>query len=166
MAPRLRVCAALSVLQFISVLPAPISAQDVQSPWKDSATGFGPDVGLSKTWNASFPLLEGIASLRINSSGATGSDGGSNTGADLSRRDDKDFWLRVMPLGASITQGVHSSDDNGYRKWIREQLRWEGWQVNSEAFIAPVNVNNKLLTCSGYSGWIGADGYYERQGNS
>jgi hypothetical protein len=35
-----------------------------------------------------------------------------------------------MPLGASITVGYRSSDGNGYRKWLREQLRYEGWDVD------------------------------------
>lgn len=35
-----------------------------------------------------------------------------------------------MPLGASITQGVASTDGNGYRKWLRSQLRFKGWKVN------------------------------------
>jgi hypothetical protein len=38
--------------------------------------------------------------------------------------------LRIMPLGASITQGWTSSDENGYRKHIRDKLRFEGWKVN------------------------------------
>ncbi|XEU97574.1 hypothetical protein FSHL1_002860 [Fusarium sambucinum] len=48
----------------------------------------------------------------------------------LDRRAAKDFYLRVMPLGASITQGYKSSDGNGYRKWLRAQLRYKGWKVN------------------------------------
>lgn len=46
------------------------------------------------------------------------------------RRDAKDFYLRVMPLGASITQGLKSTDGNGYRRWLRAQLRYHGWKVN------------------------------------
>jgi hypothetical protein len=160
MAPKFRVCAVLLALQSVSALPAQVGAQDVISPWKDTATGFGPDVGLAKTWNASFPLVEGIASSMTTNGGAAGSDV-----VGLNRRAAKDFWLRVMPLGASITQGIHSSDDNGYRKWIREQLRWEGWQVNSEGFMAPTDVNVKLLTLAGYSGGIRTDWDNERQGN-
>ncbi|KAH6611487.1 hypothetical protein Trco_001507 [Trichoderma cornu-damae] len=141
MAPKLRLSAVLLVLQFISVLPTAASAVDYVSPWKNTTTGFGPDVGLDATWNASFPLYEGTTPLPANNSGATGSDGGNSTGVDLGRRDAGNstgaglrrrdagnFWLRVMPLGASITQGIHSSDNNGFRKWIRQQLRWKGWQ--------------------------------------
>ena len=40
------------------------------------------------------------------------------------------FFLRIMPLGASITEGVVSPDRSGYRKWIRDQLRFSGWKVN------------------------------------
>lgn len=48
----------------------------------------------------------------------------------LEARDAKPFALRIMPLGASITTGLKSSDKNGYRIWIREQLRHAGWEVN------------------------------------
>jgi hypothetical protein len=40
------------------------------------------------------------------------------------RRDTKPFYLRLMPLGASSTQGVNSADGNGYRKWLRSELRY------------------------------------------
>ncbi|KAF4968093.1 hypothetical protein FSARC_4454 [Fusarium sarcochroum] len=50
--------------------------------------------------------------------------------SELDRRAAKDFYLRVMPLGASITQGYKSTDGNGYRKWLRAQLRFRGWKVN------------------------------------
>lgn len=42
---------------------------------------------------------------------------------------DEKFVLRILPVGASITLGYKSTDGNGYRDWIRRQLRWEGWQV-------------------------------------
>lgn len=48
---------------------------------------------------------------------------------NISRRAD-DFYLRIMPLGASITQGYGSVDNNGYRKWLRQQLRFKGYKVN------------------------------------
>ncbi|CEL02278.1 hypothetical protein ASPCAL03450 [Aspergillus calidoustus] len=48
----------------------------------------------------------------------------------LAARDSKPFLLRVMPLGASITVGYQSSDGNGYRKPLREQLRYAGWGVD------------------------------------
>lgn len=44
-----------------------------------------------------------------------------------------DFYLRIMPLGASITKGDPAPPDshgNGYRKPLRDQLRFEGWKVN------------------------------------
>jgi lysophospholipase L1-like esterase len=54
--------------------------------------------------------------------------------SDLSRRQDppvnETFYLRICPLGASITNGFRSSDGNGYRKSLRDQLRWNGWAVN------------------------------------
>jgi hypothetical protein len=51
-------------------------------------------------------------------------------GGKLSRRATKDEYLRILPLGASITQGVDSSTGNGYRKPLRDKLRSEGWLVN------------------------------------
>ncbi|KAE8155227.1 hypothetical protein BDV25DRAFT_146356 [Aspergillus avenaceus] len=48
----------------------------------------------------------------------------------LNVRAEKPFTLRVMPLGASITYGLKSTDGNGYRRWIRQQLRHSGWWVN------------------------------------
>jgi hypothetical protein len=39
-------------------------------------------------------------------------------------------WLRIMPLGASITQGVGSSPQDGYRKPLRDHLRSLGYKVN------------------------------------
>lgn len=47
--------------------------------------------------------------------------------------DEKPFWLRVMPLGASITAGTNGppgNDKNGYRKFLRDELVSQGWKVN------------------------------------
>ncbi|PGH28257.1 hypothetical protein AJ80_00148 [Polytolypa hystricis UAMH7299] len=38
--------------------------------------------------------------------------------------------LRTMPLGASITYGTKSSDGNGYRKHLRDQLSSSGYTVD------------------------------------
>jgi lysophospholipase L1-like esterase len=38
-------------------------------------------------------------------------------------------FLRIMPLGASITAGQHSSDNNGYRQAFRSALRNEGYPL-------------------------------------
>ncbi|QKX57197.1 uncharacterized protein TRUGW13939_04305 [Talaromyces rugulosus] len=38
--------------------------------------------------------------------------------------------LRILPLGASITWGYLSSTGNGYRKPLRDKLRYQGWQVD------------------------------------
>jgi hypothetical protein len=48
----------------------------------------------------------------------------------LQKPDNGTFLLRIMPLGASITLGYGSTDHNGYRKPLRQQLRYAGWQVN------------------------------------
>ncbi|KAL3431446.1 hypothetical protein BDV09DRAFT_188416 [Aspergillus tetrazonus] len=41
-----------------------------------------------------------------------------------------DLELRILPLGASITWGLKSETHNGYRKYLRDQLRFDGWEVN------------------------------------
>lgn len=50
------------------------------------------------------------------------------------RADPQDFYLRIMPLGASITAGDPKAPGdegkNGYRKNLRDQLRFDGWKVN------------------------------------
>ncbi|KAJ5817786.1 hypothetical protein N7447_007794 [Penicillium robsamsonii] len=38
--------------------------------------------------------------------------------------------LRILPLGASITWGLLSPTGNGYRKHLRDQLRFDGWNVD------------------------------------
>ncbi|KAI7785936.1 hypothetical protein LA080_005597 [Diaporthe eres] len=40
------------------------------------------------------------------------------------------FYARILPLGASIVQGRGSSSGNGFRKFLRDQLRKDGWRVN------------------------------------
>jgi hypothetical protein len=54
--------------------------------------------------------------------------------ADLNLRkrqsNPKPFYLRILPLGASIVEGYESSDGTGFRKLLRNQLRWKGWPVN------------------------------------
>ncbi|KAE8145759.1 hypothetical protein BDV25DRAFT_144353 [Aspergillus avenaceus] len=50
--------------------------------------------------------------------------------SSLRARESKPFTLRIMPLGASITTGYKSSDENGYRISLRQQLRYAGWEVN------------------------------------
>lgn len=42
------------------------------------------------------------------------------------------FYLRILPLGASITWGMgsESAGGNGYRKYLRDALRYDGWNVN------------------------------------
>jgi hypothetical protein len=48
------------------------------------------------------------------------------------RADAGDFYLRIMPLGASIVAGDYSQDKqgNGFRKFTRDQLREQKWKVN------------------------------------
>ncbi|SPO03558.1 uncharacterized protein DNG_06241 [Cephalotrichum gorgonifer] len=54
------------------------------------------------------------------------------SGSSLQRRAGN-FYLRIMPLGASITYGdphPPTTGGRGYRKYIRDQLRSRGWSVN------------------------------------
>ncbi|KAL2833014.1 hypothetical protein BDW59DRAFT_157153 [Aspergillus cavernicola] len=38
--------------------------------------------------------------------------------------------LRILSLGASLTWGLLSTSGNGYRKPLRDQLRFDGWEVD------------------------------------
>lgn len=100
---------------------------DGPSPYAD---GIAPDVTIADGWNSTFPDFEGI---ERSYPALVGGNDGINASEDASRlvpRAAKDFYLRVLPLGASIVQGIQSSDDNGFRKLLRQQLRWKGWKVN------------------------------------
>jgi hypothetical protein len=122
---------------------------DGPSPY---GTGFAPDVVTIDTdWDDYFPDYEGTSPPHLDDTDGgpepTDPDPDNSTysidrRSQLSgainlrprkgpfRRDLKPFFLRVMPLGASVTQGVASTDGNGYRKWLREELRYQGWPVN------------------------------------
>lgn len=56
----------------------------------------------------------------------------STDAGDLQSREESDdgntLWL--MPLGASITAGFKSPDNNGYRKALYHNLTEEGWTVH------------------------------------
>ncbi|KAJ5922825.1 hypothetical protein N7516_010528 [Penicillium verrucosum] len=69
------------------------------------------------------------ASPVISHDNPVSSDSDSDVSA-LQTRDTKPFPLRILPLGASITMGYKSKDGNGYRKWLRQQLRHAGWEVD------------------------------------
>lgn len=61
----------------------------------------------------------------------------------------QDFYLRIMSLGASITKGqpAHPNDPNknGYRKFLRDKLRSEGWQVNMVGSVSDWgNMNDRV----------------------
>ena len=111
------------------------------SPYGD---GFAPDVTLGTGWNDSFPDVESGASALDFVDEEDDTSNSTEIGADLARRAAKDFYLRVMPLGASITQGITSSDGNGYRKWLRSQLRWKGWRVNMVGSKMDGNMADKV----------------------
>ncbi|KAJ5794948.1 carbohydrate esterase family 3 protein [Penicillium paradoxum] len=155
----LRLKAAIFLFQLIFVLPRSAGAQDLisldqigldqLSPWENSITGFGPDVALGDFWNATFPVAE---STIYDDYDTTGSNKSSSVDTFRMLRGAKDFWLRVMPLGASITEGVGSTDRNGYRKWIRQQLRWKGWKVN---MVGSSHIGTmKDRDNEGHPGWI------------
>jgi hypothetical protein len=101
---------------------------DGPSPYPD---GIAPDVTVEDGWNSSYPEFEGINTTYpalVDGTDYLGDN--QNASAELVTRSAKNFYLRILPLGASITQGYKSSDKNGYRKLLRQQLRWKGWKVN------------------------------------
>ena len=59
-----------------------------------------------------------------------------------------DFWLRIMPLGASITAGdlepPGDNSGNGYRKYVRDALREAGWRVNMVGSYAKGNMTDRV----------------------
>ncbi|KAK4200109.1 family 3 putative carbohydrate esterase [Triangularia verruculosa] len=80
-------------------------------------------------------VIEAVSTLLTLQADLFGSDSISHNSTPtwhsfLAKRAAKDFFLRVMPLGASITEGVGSSDGHGYRDLVRAQLRAQGWNVN------------------------------------
>lgn len=74
------------------------------------------------------PLPAATLSLP-HSSALEGSDLSVDQSPTLQARDNDRFLLKIMPLGASITWGYLSTDGNGYRNWIRQQLRNQSWEV-------------------------------------
>ncbi|KAK3904393.1 hypothetical protein C8A05DRAFT_42499 [Staphylotrichum tortipilum] len=60
------------------------------------------------------------------------------------------FYLRILPLGASITFGLMSSDGNGYRKALRDKLRFDGWNVNMVGSRSGGTMNDRDV-----EGWEG-----------
>ncbi|SPO07252.1 uncharacterized protein DNG_09946 [Cephalotrichum gorgonifer] len=101
-----------------------------------------------------FGYFAAAAGIILNVPGMAAHPAGHTTDplSAISRRDAQDFYLRVMPLGASITEGVASSDKNGYRKWLRSQLRWKGWKVNMVG--SKHNGDMKDDDNEGHPGWI------------
>lgn len=79
-------------------------------------------------------------------------NGSISTSPSLQARDDKPFYLRTAALGASITNGYLSSDGNGYRKYLRDELRLAGWPVNMVGSIKTGTMNDN--DNEGHLGWI------------
>jgi hypothetical protein len=108
-------------------------SQDAPSPY---GSGFAPDViaNIAQVNSLFIPETEGaLITDPIVAINGTEAEGGDRFwGWAVDRRDVAvgEFYLRIMPLGASITQGIASTDGNGYRKHIRDQLRYVGWLVN------------------------------------
>lgn len=113
---------------------------DGPSPY---ANGSAPDVIVPDGLKTTFPGFEGKDSdYPALIKGIDGVNASETTG--LAARDAKDFYLRILPLGASIVQGVQSSDNNGFRKLLRQQLRWKGWKVNMVGTKNNGNMNDNV----------------------
>lgn len=106
---------------------------DGPSPYGD---GFASDVvSIDMPWNNDFPTYEGstlpnLDDVDVNTTDPSADLFDTSSVSSLNGRSAQDFFLRIMPLGASITEGVRSSDGNGYRRALRDQLRFKGWKVN------------------------------------
>jgi hypothetical protein len=84
------------------------ASQNLDGP-SPNPDGIAPAIIVGDGGNSAYSLSGGI-----NTDHPTTVDGtdGFSEGEDataLKTRDAKDFYLRIMPLGASITQGVESS---------------------------------------------------------
>lgn len=104
------------------------------------------------------PTLSAASSSRLSSSpDTTGSLPGygslpqHSASQDLQPRADKPFYLRIAALGASISNGYLSTDGNGYRKYLRDQLRLEGWLVNMVGSIHTGTMEDN--SNEGHLGW-------------
>jgi hypothetical protein len=60
--------------------------------------------------------------------------------------------LRLLPLGASITRGTNSNPVNGYRKNLRDELRFLGYPVNMVGCMAEGDFNDNQH--EGHPGWF------------
>lgn len=112
-----------------------------------SDTDLASDVASVDTaWDGYYAPYEGITYTPPHEDSANDDD----ASLDLTRRDAKEFYLRVMPLGASIVQGFRSTDGNGFRKWIRQQLRYQGWKVNMVGSKQDGNMADRVSNTQGH----------------
>ncbi|KAK0384091.1 hypothetical protein NLU13_8180 [Sarocladium strictum] len=126
---------------FAVALPVLSQTWDGPRPYK---TELAPDVIAGDNWDAPHPAFEGL-------DGNLTTDEGADHASDRFRSRALDFYLRIMPLGASITQGVGSSDQTGYRKVLRQKLRFEGFKVNMVG--SKQNGNMADSDNEGHPGW-------------
>lgn len=89
-----------------------------------------------------------VTSLSLPINDTTGLSEHTTGFSELDGRDvDIDFYLRIMPLGASITKGeptAPGTNGNGYRKPLRDQLRSEGYKVNMVGSQRLGSMNDKV----------------------
>jgi hypothetical protein len=111
--------------------------------------GFAPDVVVIDTsFNNQYPDNEGpTAPVLDDAPDGSVDTAPDNSTYDVGKRATKPFYLRVMPLGASITQGYDSTDGNGYRKWLREELRYQGWPVNMVGSKQDGTMRDRVSSC-------------------
>ncbi|KAI1261901.1 carbohydrate esterase family 3 protein [Xylariaceae sp. FL1019] len=119
---------ATAVALVVFAFPFKGSAFDHSDGFSPYGSGYAPDTAPLDAETAITTQLAGLSLGAVGFHNHTAP--ASAHPRDFGRRDAKDFYLRVMPLGASITQGQASSDQNGYRKHLRDQLRYKGWKVN------------------------------------
>ena len=113
----------LGIISIFTVTMRSISVHSVAKAYLVCVGMFAPLVSaltLPATLNSPTPTVHDITTLRPRANITTTSN--TSTTSDH-------FLIRLMPLGASITNGYLSTDHNGYRDWIRQQLRYEGWDV-------------------------------------
>ncbi|CAG8097452.1 unnamed protein product [Penicillium olsonii] len=96
-------------------------------------------------------LLWACSAVALVARGQTSYNDPSSQIYSLNKREDK-VPLRILPLGASLTWGLYSESQNGYRKFIRDALRFDGWEVD---MVGSINhgtmTDNDVEATSGFT---------------
>ncbi|KAL1599455.1 Glucan endo-1,3-alpha-glucosidase agn1 [Paraconiothyrium brasiliense] len=126
----------------ISETNSTILLDDPDGPYPTSLANWTAPANLTLTDEERNPYWPHSDEFPIVNQSSTSSFVYNLTGLDVdqgnpkrTKRQDGKVLLRIMPLGASITQGLNADHSDqtlqgGYRQPLREWLRFNGWEVN------------------------------------